>query len=294
MTQCYYSHKGQQFGPVTDQQLQQLADSGQLQPTDMVWKKGMAQWVPAETITGLTFVTSDKPPPLPDETAQAILIDEPQSSRQNSSVAPAVAITTFWNQHRENPIFIGALLVFCFPLGLFLVWKHSSWTNKTKWIWTGVWAALVVVGMIGNRGDKPTRLDAGSGGSSSDVTSRAAPENSGADEVGIDAEELVHAFDNEAAGAAKYSGKRIKIQGKVVNVEKDYVSYSLFASKQYAIVLGGDPGPNGYTTWVKCFVPNAKDAASVRAGGRVWVRGTVQGRKLDEVRVTDCEVLEQW
>ena len=108
-----------------------------------------------------------------------------------------------------------------------------------------------------------------------------------------DADDVVSAFANEAA-ALQYVGKRVKIQGKVVQVEQDYTSSSAFASKQYAIVLGGHPGPNGYTTWVKCFVSNAKGAASVRVGGRVWLRGTVQNGNATEVRLTDCEVLEQW
>ncbi len=108
-----------------------------------------------------------------------------------------------------------------------------------------------------------------------------------------DADDVVSAFANEAA-ALQYVGKRVKIQGKVVQVEQDYTSSSVFARKQYAIVLGGHPGPNGYTTWVKCFVSNANGAASVRVGGRVWIWGTVQNGNATEVRLTDCEVLEQW
>ena len=41
---------------------------------------------------------------------------------------------------------VGAL-VMCFPVGLYLVWKHPQWTTKTKWIWTGGWAAAFAVGM---------------------------------------------------------------------------------------------------------------------------------------------------
>ncbi len=39
-------------------------------------------------------------------------------------------------------------LVFCFPVGLVLTWL-MPWTQRTKWIITGVIAALVVVGIIG-------------------------------------------------------------------------------------------------------------------------------------------------
>jgi len=56
----YYGRKGQQHGPITEAQLRQLVVSGQLQPTDVVWKKGMAQWVKANQIKGL-FPAPSKP-----------------------------------------------------------------------------------------------------------------------------------------------------------------------------------------------------------------------------------------
>jgi hypothetical protein len=51
--QWYYAHQGQQAGPVSIEQLRQLAASGQLQPDDMVWKQGMTAWAPANTVEGL-------------------------------------------------------------------------------------------------------------------------------------------------------------------------------------------------------------------------------------------------
>jgi GYF domain 2 len=49
----YYTQQGQQQGPVGPAQLKQLAAAGQLQPTDLVWKEGMANWVPASSTRGL-------------------------------------------------------------------------------------------------------------------------------------------------------------------------------------------------------------------------------------------------
>jgi antitoxin component YwqK of YwqJK toxin-antitoxin module len=43
----------QRFGPVSGQQLKELAATGQLAPADLVWKEGMAQWLPASRINGL-------------------------------------------------------------------------------------------------------------------------------------------------------------------------------------------------------------------------------------------------
>jgi hypothetical protein len=49
----YYTIQGQQLGPVSTAELQQLAAQRRLQPTDLVWKEGMAKWVPAANTQGL-------------------------------------------------------------------------------------------------------------------------------------------------------------------------------------------------------------------------------------------------
>ncbi len=56
--QWYYAQQGQQKGPLSEEQLRQLATSGQIQPTDLAWKQGMASWMPASQIQGLIFPQS--------------------------------------------------------------------------------------------------------------------------------------------------------------------------------------------------------------------------------------------
>jgi len=46
----YYWHKGKGKGPVTLNQLRKLAQSGRLQPTNPLWRKGLPDWVPAAEI----------------------------------------------------------------------------------------------------------------------------------------------------------------------------------------------------------------------------------------------------
>jgi len=46
----------------------------------------------------------------------------------------------------QNGCLIALCLCCCFPAGLYFVWKHPTWTTTTKWIWTGVWLALVMIG----------------------------------------------------------------------------------------------------------------------------------------------------
>lgn len=60
MANWYCNVRGQQIGPVGDDVLQQMSQSGQLQPTDMVWREGMPQWAAAGTVPGL-FVAQPAP-----------------------------------------------------------------------------------------------------------------------------------------------------------------------------------------------------------------------------------------
>ncbi|MCZ2343422.1 MAG: DUF4339 domain-containing protein [Bacteroidales bacterium] len=79
-SQWHYQHNGQPNGPVTAARLKELVDAGGLLPTDLIWKQGMAKWVPARSLKGLfpdgpvatpeaapvpARVVRSGPPPLP-------------------------------------------------------------------------------------------------------------------------------------------------------------------------------------------------------------------------------------
>jgi hypothetical protein len=61
----YYTRGDANVGPVSTLELKQLASSGQLAPTDLVWKEGMSAWVQAEQLKGLFVV-----PALPQRAEQ--------------------------------------------------------------------------------------------------------------------------------------------------------------------------------------------------------------------------------
>ncbi|MDB5308538.1 MAG: hypothetical protein JWO38_2740 [Gemmataceae bacterium] len=61
----YYSVGGARRGPVTATELRALAGGGSLRPSDLVWRKGLEDWVPAARISGL--FPADRPPPLPGD-----------------------------------------------------------------------------------------------------------------------------------------------------------------------------------------------------------------------------------
>jgi hypothetical protein len=53
-SEWHYTQNGQPAAaPVSNTQLKQLANGGQLKPDDLVWKEGMPNWAPAGSIKGL-------------------------------------------------------------------------------------------------------------------------------------------------------------------------------------------------------------------------------------------------
>jgi len=61
--QWYYTQNGQQTGPISFYQLQQLANADTLNTTDYVWTDGQGDWKPASEIVGLFAGNTSVPPP---------------------------------------------------------------------------------------------------------------------------------------------------------------------------------------------------------------------------------------
>lgn len=65
--QWYVGVGGQQAGPFDEAALASQAQSGALTRTTLVWRTGMAQWIPAEQVPELSGVLGSVPPPLPQQ-----------------------------------------------------------------------------------------------------------------------------------------------------------------------------------------------------------------------------------
>ncbi len=63
--QWYLGAGGQRQGPFDLAGLASRVSSGELTPSTLVWKAGMAQWAPAQQVPELAQLMSDTPPPLP-------------------------------------------------------------------------------------------------------------------------------------------------------------------------------------------------------------------------------------
>lgn len=66
--QWYYSKNGVQLGPVSDSEIRAKFASGEILATDLVWREGMRDWLPAAKVEELAMVsparatTSETPP----------------------------------------------------------------------------------------------------------------------------------------------------------------------------------------------------------------------------------------
>ena len=65
ISQWFYGRDGVQHGPVSEDALRRMIDSGELRPDELVWREGVAAWQPAREVPGLLDVVSMAPPPLP-------------------------------------------------------------------------------------------------------------------------------------------------------------------------------------------------------------------------------------
>ncbi|MCC7419296.1 MAG: DUF4339 domain-containing protein [Planctomycetaceae bacterium] len=97
-------------GPVSTAELGRLAETGQLKPDDLVWKEGMAKWVPASRVKGLKFVVAAPaaPPPMPSATFSAQSL---KATLQEAQLRADEAAGALWFLDLKFNRFISATLV---------------------------------------------------------------------------------------------------------------------------------------------------------------------------------------
>jgi len=58
----YYSKNGAQLGPIGPAEMESKLKAGEVAPTDLVWKEGMADWLPAGKVPELQAILSPSAP----------------------------------------------------------------------------------------------------------------------------------------------------------------------------------------------------------------------------------------
>ena len=103
----YYQRNGEQCGPVSSAQLREIAAVGGIALSDLIWKEGMVEWVPATKIAGL-FANPSKASAPPVVRASSARNDpnhlQPTEMVEESIIAPigAVPLSPFADLGGEN------------------------------------------------------------------------------------------------------------------------------------------------------------------------------------------------
>ena len=106
----YYAKHGEKQGPVSLATLRSMVVTGEVAQTDLVWKKGMADWVPAGQVGEISGVDSEPP---------ATPVASPASSSQTPSAETAVRSPV---AHQPIPNYlvqsILVTILCCWPFGI--------------------------------------------------------------------------------------------------------------------------------------------------------------------------------
>jgi hypothetical protein len=110
MSQWFYCKETEQFGPVPDDTIQAMISSGELKPSNIVWREGMTDWQPIEDVSELSIYI-------------------PWSS-QTSAAPPAPAgsgVRRRQSPHRGATVLVLGILgiLVCFILGI-IAWSMGS------------------------------------------------------------------------------------------------------------------------------------------------------------------------
>lgn len=100
-----------QQGPVSTRELNRLAESGTLRPDDLIWKEGMAEWVPANRLKGLSFEPPQQNGPPSRPTPRRFDADTLQSTFRDAQLRADEAAGTLWFLDLKFSRFVAATII---------------------------------------------------------------------------------------------------------------------------------------------------------------------------------------
>ncbi|HEY7326820.1 MAG TPA: GYF domain-containing protein [Gemmataceae bacterium] len=89
----YYTHAGQTLGPVTSEQLRQLAASGRLVPNDLIWPEGGQQSGAVPAQAAIDFTSPPRPPLAPPPPNKPDWLDDIRTTAASPPPPPPTPIT---------------------------------------------------------------------------------------------------------------------------------------------------------------------------------------------------------
>jgi hypothetical protein len=114
----YLGRDGRQEGPISDEELRTLVRNGSLRRADLVWRDGMADWLPAGQIPGLPFPVQATYLPPPPQVAQPSQVVSPYAPPQSQYAPPPFFGGAGFDIPNYLPWAIAATLLCCMPGGI--------------------------------------------------------------------------------------------------------------------------------------------------------------------------------
>lgn len=130
----FYSKNGQQLGPINEQEFTGKCRSGEILPTDLIWKEGMPDWLPMAQVAGLTLSQkiSELPASLAPQESGAGNVMMAQPPAVDAKFIPQKIPT--YQPHSIVALVVGCLqmMLICFPLGLVFAIIALVYSNKVE------------------------------------------------------------------------------------------------------------------------------------------------------------------
>lgn len=161
--QWYYSKNGSQLGPISTDEIKSKLASGEIAATDLIWKEGMADWVPSGQVGELRthVATAAAAPSLGTPVASAT----PVTPYTPPAAAPGQPIQPSAGGEIPNYLWqsIVVTILCCWPLGIpaivfaakvdglksrgDIAGALAASKNAKTWTWVAFGSGLVVVGI---------------------------------------------------------------------------------------------------------------------------------------------------
>lgn len=192
----------------------------------------------------------------------------------------------------EGPLWqrlsLAALLtVFCWPVGILLVWLNPRLNHRSKWIWTGssIGAFMVLAIVV----SKPTETSTSTGdlvmqdANNIEATVEATVEAKPKDMITIRSNQLFSEYEaNDIAADKRYKGQVLQVTGSVGNISRDILDtiYVTLKTGDFKIFS------------IQCFFADSfeDEAADLSPNQFLTIRGRCDG-KFGNVILKDCIIV---
>lgn len=139
----YYVVNGKdKAGPVSEMELKNLIQQGQVTPTSLVWSEGMADWQPANQVSGLIGMSTSGTTPTPVAPVQSRTAAQPSASAPSYSASYGVTGPSVPQGLIGWTKFIGVLSILhgiltclgciTIPLGILMIIAGNAALNSCK------------------------------------------------------------------------------------------------------------------------------------------------------------------